>query len=99
MIEVWWEYEVMPESAAEFVRHYSAGGTWAQLFRRDPAYRGTVLLRDAANPLRFATRDLWDSRAAYDAFRTQNAAEYERVDAACDLLTASERLVGIFEVD
>jgi heme-degrading monooxygenase HmoA len=98
MIEVLWEYEVSPECSAEFERHYSATGAWAQFFARDMAYRGTVLLRDHEKPHRYVTRDVWESLDAYRSFRERFVAEYERIDQMCGALTLSEQQIGIFEV-
>lgn len=98
MYVVIWEFEVKPEHRAEFERHYSGSGSWAQLFRKDPAYQHTQLLRDGRSPLRFLTVDTWQSEAAYRAFKEREHAEYQRLDAAFEAFTQSERLIGTFEV-
>lgn len=93
-----WEYRVRPEHRAEFERDYGAGGAWARLFARDPAYRGTRLLRDRDDPERFLTVDLWDSREACMAFRERHRVEFDAVDARGEGWTASERQIGEFDL-
>lgn len=59
-----WEFLIEPTRREEFERHYGPNGTWVTLFRRSAGYRGTLLLRDRLNPLRFVTVDRWGSEAA-----------------------------------
>jgi hypothetical protein len=99
MVEILWEYEVKPECVEEFLRHYASGGTWARLFARDAAWRGTALLRSTEQALRYVTRDAWTDLAAYNSFRRRCAAEYAEIDTACRALTTEERLIGIFELE
>ena len=93
-----WEFEPSPEATLEFERVYGPDGEWVPLFRRSPDYLGTELLRDLDRPGHYLTIDRWTSRAAYDRFRTERAAEYRAIDAACEGLTRHEALVGAFEV-
>ena len=96
MIEILWEFEVREENKDEFERHYSAGGTWAQFFRRSAAFRGTTLLAGAGN--RYITCDRWDSQEAYEGFRRANAEEYAALDRRFEPLTLAEHSLGIFEM-
>lgn len=91
-----WEFRVLPDRLSEFVRHYEGAGTWAQLFRRAPGYRGTRLLRDQMDPLRFLTIDDWVSEEHYRAFRERCSDEYEALDRTCAVLTSAESAVGRF---
>jgi heme-degrading monooxygenase HmoA len=97
VIEIIWTYRVHPERVAEFQRFYNSDGVWAALFRRAPEYRGTTLLRDQDDPLRFATVDCWDSLHAFEAFMDKHKAEYEQIDAACARFTTEETRIGSFE--
>ncbi len=92
-----WEFEVKSGHEAEFEKEYGPGGLWAAFFRQDPAYRETRLLRDTAQKRRYCTLDFWASRAAYEAFREQNAAEYKKIDAQCEAMTRKETPLGTFE--
>ena len=97
MIQVLWEYRVRPERRPEFETHYCGSGTWARFFSKDPAYRGTLLVRDHAAADRYLTIDSWDSLAAYEAFGRRHAEEYRAIDAMCEAFTCEERRLGVFE--
>jgi hypothetical protein len=65
---------------------------WGQLFRPEPAYQRTLLLRDTAVTLlelRFLS-----SRNAYESFRQNNSPAYFALDKTCDELTVAERTIG-----
>ena len=98
MIQILWEYTLKPEQAINFESHYASRGDWALFFQKSPAYRGTVLLRDVDTAHRYVTIDVWSDRAAYDAFRREHTAEYEKIDRLCAEFTLDERCLGIFEV-
>ena len=98
MIVIVWEFRVQPGQAAEFERSYGSEGDWAQLFRRSPAYRGTELLRDPADPERYLTLDRWEDAADFEAFKTDHGDDYRRLDRACEPFCSEERLVGRFAV-
>lgn len=97
MIQIIWEFVARQEGLAEFERCYSSAGSWAELFRRAPGYRGTTLLRDADQLRRFVTIDRWESAEAQEAMREKFAREYEALDTRCQALTESERRIGVFE--
>jgi hypothetical protein len=44
------------------------------------------------------TIDRWESAAAFEAFKTRFAAEYDAIDRSCESLTRRETLIGRFEV-
>ena len=96
MIEILWEFVVREESKEEFERQYSASGSWAGLFRRSPAYRGTTMLAGESN--RYLTLDRWDSQEDYEEFRLANRQEYTELDTRFETLTVSEHCLGIFEM-
>jgi heme-degrading monooxygenase HmoA len=90
-----WEFEVKRGSEELFERLYGPGGAWARLFRRDPRYRGTRLLRDSARPV-YVTIDFWESREAHEEFQRAHAADYDALDRECQSLTASETKIAAF---
>ena len=98
MIHIVWEFQVKPEKAAEFERHYSGNGTWANFFQKGEGYHGTVLVRDTVKPGRYLTFDLWESAAAFHDFKAQAAEEYFVIDRQCEALTEKETCLGTFEV-
>jgi heme-degrading monooxygenase HmoA len=92
-----WEFAVDAAQRAEFETRYGPDGAWARLFRRAAGYRGTELLRDRTNALRYVTIDRWESLEAFQAFHARYGAEYARLDRECESLTAREARIGEFE--
>jgi quinol monooxygenase YgiN len=97
MYRIVWEFEAEPARVEEFERDYGAGGVWGDFFRRGEGYLGTELFRSTTHPARYLTVDRWTSRAAYDGFRAAFGAEYSALDARCEALTRTERLVAAAE--
>jgi heme-degrading monooxygenase HmoA len=97
MIEVFYRYRVHPAQVKAFEHAYGPHGPWAALFRRHPGYRRTRLFRHNAEALIYITIDVWDSKQAYDEFRSENSADYNRLDAQLSLLKLEEHLLGYYE--
>ena len=96
MFTVIWQFEIAEDKIAAFEAAYGPEGNWAQLFRNSPEYRGTELLHDAYVPGSYLTIDRWTSEEAFRTFRKDHDAEYEKVDRACDDLTAKETRIGAY---
>ena len=92
-----WEFEIRPESRAQFEEIYGPEGAWARLFRQSPDYRGTKLIRELTRPGRYLTLDYWTGREAFHSFKQAHAAEYATLDKQCESLTEREAMVGEFE--
>jgi quinol monooxygenase YgiN len=97
MLHIVWEFHARPERRAEFEAHYSANGSWAQLFRNSPEYRETTLGRDQKDPNRFIVVDVWTDFVSFDAFKTRFKQEYSELDRRCEELTLVESCIGYFE--
>lgn len=97
MIYVLWGFTVTRELQAAFEQAYGSDGVWAELFRRDSAYRETKLLRDGENAGRYLTMDVWEDKNSYLSFKDRFADDYRQIDEECEKLTSAERLIGIFE--
>jgi len=95
MYRLVWEFDAKPERVTNFEQVYSTEGRWSSFFKLSPDYLGTELYKNASNPLRFVTVDQWRSRAAYEAFRKANAAEYAALDEWCRQLLSHERMLGV----
>ena len=80
-----------------FEKAYGQEGSWVQLFRLDPRYRGTRLLRDVARERMYVTMDMWESREAYEEFREGYADRYAAIDVTCEPLTVKELCLGNVE--
>ncbi len=96
MFIVVWQFEIVEENVAAFEAAYGPDGSWAQLFRSSPEYRGTELLRDIHIPGNYLTIDRWASDNAFRAFRKEHDAAYESLDRSCDALTRRETRIGAF---
>ncbi len=92
-----WEFEVKPGCEERFQSVYGPKGEWVRLFRTDPCFNETRLLRDPAGSNKFVTMDFWESREAYESFKELNHAAYVGIDGRCESLTESERCLGNFE--
>lgn len=91
-----WEFMVSASADSEFRRHYGPTGSWAVLFRKDPMYIETLLLKDSAVSGRYITVDRWRSASAYRSFRERYSQEYDALDRDCQKLTLREAELGAF---
>lgn len=89
-----WRYEVTAGQREEFIRHYASDGTWAKLFETSEGFVGTLLWQDEKDASVFYTADHWTSAAAFDAFKQDAKARYEKLDQAFEALTAAECFLG-----
>jgi heme-degrading monooxygenase HmoA len=87
-----WRFQVAKRHRDAFERVYGARGPWVALFTTARGYLGSELVR-GRRAGDYATVDRWESRAHYDAFRTERQVEYERLDAELSALTESEEPV------
>lgn len=99
MTVIVWEFRTHPGREAEFVAAYGPKGDWARLFGRSPAFRGTELLSDPADPGRYLTLDRWDDAAVFDTFKVEHGTDYGALDERFESLCSEERLVGRFTTD
>jgi hypothetical protein len=93
-----WEYEVKPGGEERFENAYGPDGDWVRLFRKDPHYYETRLVRDAFQRGVFLTMDFWESRGAYEEFMAGHRTEYAAIDTMWEDLTVKERRIGWFEM-
>jgi quinol monooxygenase YgiN len=89
-----WEYTVLPERVVDFERAYGPDGAWVALFKRANGYIRTELYQDRHISNRYLTIDCWESKEAWQAFRTVLSAEFEAIDAQCEGFTLEEREIG-----
>ncbi len=97
MFLVLWEFDVKQGCEKRFESVYGPDGDWARMFRRDPAYVRTLLLRDPFRERTYLTCDFWENREAYNAFLLANSDAYHALDKLCEGLTLAERKIGAFE--
>jgi len=96
MFVILWEYEVKPGCEERFQTVYGADGDWARLFRTDPHYRETRLLRDLSRPGCYFTLDYWDSANSFEQFMAAHPEPYAALDRATEGLTVSEQRLTTF---
>jgi hypothetical protein len=97
MFLVLWEFDVKPGCDERFESVYGPDGDWAQLFRHDPAYQRTLLLRDPFRERTYVTCDFWENRETYESFLHAHSEAYQEIDKACEGLALAEREIGAFE--
>jgi heme-degrading monooxygenase HmoA len=97
LLHIYWEFHCKPGKQEEFEQCYSGSGSWAEFFQRDPSYRKTIFLRDQANHTRYLTIDIWETLAAYQAFKQKYSEEYSALDKQFEALTESETFLGYFD--
>jgi heme-degrading monooxygenase HmoA len=89
-----WTYEVAPEVESAFRAAYSVDGEWARLFARAPGFLGVELFSDGS---RYLTVDRWETREAFETFKTGFAQAYAELDSKLAPLTLSETKLGAFD--
>lgn len=92
-----WQFRPKLGSEQPFLDAYGPEGIWARFFATGEGFVTTELNRDLKDQSRYLTLDFWTSKSAYDSFREVHAADYRRIDAQCEGLTAEEVLIGYFE--
>ena len=96
MFLILWEFEVKPGEEKAFEKVYGPEGPWAQLFRSDPCYRQTRLLKDPSRSRIYFTLDFWESENDYNRFKRTNQDAYAKLDKTTESLTIRERNLGCF---
>jgi len=94
MYTVVWRFQAKPGREGDFEQAYGPNGDWVTLFRTDPQFIGTELLRDLDRPGYYISVDRWDSREAYEAFKAREREAYDAIDGRCAELTILEKDVG-----
>jgi heme-degrading monooxygenase HmoA len=97
MFQILWQFDTTDDQASAFAEAYGPAGPWVAFFREADGYRGTDLFRRTVAPPCFLTLDQWETRAAYESFRRERAAEYSALDAACEGLTVRELFLAAWE--
>jgi heme-degrading monooxygenase HmoA len=90
-----WRFRPDPADEAAFLAAYGPNGTWAQLFGRDPGFRGTELWRGRDES--YVTVDRWESEAAYKRFQSDAGDEYRQLDADLEGIAGDEEFLGAFD--
>jgi len=103
MFVILWEFDVKHDCEKLFTSAYSRTGTWARLFARDAKFREVRLFcdmaREGAQPLRYLTMDVWESREDYEHFLREHREAYRELDTACAGWTTRESHLRSFDAD
>jgi heme-degrading monooxygenase HmoA len=97
-IAIVWEFAVPAANRERFEAAYGPDGDWARLFRHAAEFIGTELLRDCERKGLYLTIDRWASADAFERFKRDFGADYERLDAALEGLADRETRLGLFDV-
>ena len=97
MVELFYRYRVHPAQARAFEHAYGPAGPWAQLFATHPGFRRSRLFRHKNESGVYISVDVWESKAAWDDFRTHSAETYARLDRDLHMLYLEEHLIGYYE--
>lgn len=98
MIEVISEFVVIDADRGQFELVFGRGGAWGKLFDRCPGYRGTSLLRDVENPLRYLIIDIWDSPEVREDTLAETESDYSKLLATMSEWTMSKTELGTFRL-
>jgi len=98
MIQVVWECVVKREHRGQFELIFGPGGAWSKLFSDCDGYRGTTVLRDTAEPRRYAVVDLWDTEPLREQALRDHEDGYGGLDATLNTWTESWSELGTFRV-
>ena len=94
-----WEFLLKHGEEEKFLAGYGPEGKWVQLFRKAPGFVRTELARSEYDAHKFVTVDVWETRAAYEAFRKKFEAEYDLLDDELRGCTVNEERVGSFYLE
>ena len=89
-----WRYRVEDAQRTEFIRHYSAEGSWVQMFRQSAGYLGTRLWQDTVDANVFYTLDRWRREEDFALFQQIHSQAYREMDKQLEGLTAEETFLG-----
>ena len=97
VFHILWRFQTSEAKADAFAAAYGPEGAWVAFFRQAEGYRETELFRRQQSPPCFLTLDRWETRAAYERFRRDQAAAYATLDAQCESLTVGEAFLAAWE--
>ena len=92
-----WRFQPAPGHEEAFAAAYSGDGVWAELFRQDEGFVGTILLSPVEPGGPWLTLDRWQSQAAFERFQDDFGEAYRRLDAQLEPLTTDELFIGAFD--
>jgi heme-degrading monooxygenase HmoA len=98
VIEIIHEYIVREGTQARFELTYGVGGAWSRLFSKSPGFRGIILLRDAGNPLRFLSIEIWEGEELRHEALASHQAEAADVFAALEEMVETDAGLGTFKI-
>jgi len=98
VIQIVWECVVKQEHRGQFELVFGPGGAWSRLFSDCDGYRGTTVLRDTAEPRRYAVVDVWDTDPLREQALRIRADAYGGLQAQLDAWSESRTDLGTFRV-
>lgn len=99
MFIVVWKFCVKEMYIPDFIDIYGKDGDWVKIFKKNPEFIETDLIRDRHDGSVFLTIDKWKSMEAYNKFLNSRSTEYMELDLLCEQFTINEEKLGEFSDD
>ena len=98
MIEIVWEFVVHKEHRAQFELTYGPGGAWSGLFAGSGGFRGITVLRDARDPRRYLTIEVWDTEAQRQQALAQQKTAHAQLEVDLGAWVDSRSELGVYNM-
>lgn len=96
MYSIAWKYGISSVHQINFELEYGPAGSWAELFGRSEAYRGSFLYKDQEMLNTYMLLDTWTSQTAYENFLENNKEEYIELSIKLAHLHLDEEKMGTY---
>ena len=96
MVAVVWQFETIPDRAAEFERFYGVEGEWTQLSRRSRSFLGCSFLKDLAVPARYLLVEYWSEMVVYEKHLVDFETQVRTLERRREPFLVRAEPVGVF---
>jgi hypothetical protein len=96
VVAVVWQFDIRPETAADFERLYGADGEWTKLSRRSRSFLGSSFLRDIGSDSRYLLVEYWGEMVVYEKHLADFSDELHLLEKERERLVERIETVGVF---
>lgn len=96
MFSIVWRYNISSAHQVNFEHEYGPAGSWAKLFGKSEAYRGSFLNKDQEVLNTYMLIDTWASQNDYENFLEDNKEEYMQLSKKLAHLYLHEEKTGTY---